>query len=321
MATIGNGGCTSQQYDNNFLNISSTIDADGEPLKKPHVIVAVPAYNEETSIGSVVLRSRKYAHKVIVIDDGSHDKTSEIACMAGAEVISHKVNQGKGAGIRNAFEYARKARADILVLIDGDGQHNPDDIPCLLAPILKKEADFVNGSRFIGGNGHNVPIYRRVGQEILSAATNVGSKLKVSDTQNGFRAFSRDTFSCFSFNENGMAIESEMLMDAARSGLRIKEVPIIVRYDVDGSTYNPVAHGLDVLGKIIRLTSQRRPMLFFCVPGILSILAGISVLVYVFAAYGSANNLAIGFIIIAILATLAGFSSLFTGVILNTILS
>ncbi len=119
------------------------------------------------------------------------------------------------------------------MLIDGDGQHDPDEIPVLLAPILKGEADMVNGSRFLAQNGNHVPAYRRVGQEVLTMATNAGSHSNITDTQNGFRAFSKKTFNSFSFGQSGMAIESEMLMDASKAELRIKEVPIDVRYDVE----------------------------------------------------------------------------------------
>src|SRR5271157_3920087 len=240
----------------------------------PKIVVAIPAFNEEVAIGSVVLRSKLYADEVVVIDDGSRDKTATIARLAGATVIVHKTNQGKGIGIKDAFDHAKKVNADILVLIDGDGQHNPDEIPSLLIPIIQGEADIVNGSRFVNGNGHNVPKYRRVGQEVLTAATNAGSKTHITDTQNGFRAFSKKTFNSFSFQENGMAIESEMLMDAAQANLRIKEVPIDVRYDVKGSTYNPVSHGFGVLGTVIKLVSERRPLLFFCAPGVILLIVG-----------------------------------------------
>ena len=188
---------------------------------KPYVIVAIPAFNEEIAIGSVALRSKKYADEVIVVDDGSKDHTAEIASMAGVNVIPHLNNGGKGAAIKDAFAYAKKANADILVLIDGDGQHNPDEIPVLLAPILKGDADMVNGSRFLANAGNHVPKYRRLGQEVLTFATNAGTHSNITDTQNGFRAFSKKTFDCFSFSQNGMAIESEMLMDVANSEMRI----------------------------------------------------------------------------------------------------
>ncbi len=104
--------------------------------------------------------------------------------------------------------------AEIIVLIDGDGQHNPDEIPILVKPILSKEADIVNGSRFIANNGNKMPLYRRFGGTVLTALTNIGTRQKLSDSQNGFRAFSRNSFEYFALNQKGMAIESEMLIDA-----------------------------------------------------------------------------------------------------------
>jgi len=292
----------------------------GAHTNKPFVVVAIPAFNEEIAIGSVVLRSLKYADKVIVVNDGSKDRTAEIAKMAGADVIEHTINGGKGAAIKDAFDYAKFVNADILVLIDGDGQHNPDEIPVLLAPILKGEADFVNGSRFINGNGHNVPKYRRVGQEVLTAATNMGTHLDITDTQNGFRAFSRKTFDCFSFKQNGMAIESEMLMDAANADVRIKEVPIGVRYDVEkASTFNPVRHGFNVLGHVISLVSQRRPLVFFCVPGAALILIGLVAAFVTFDIFNTTRNISIYYALITMMLIIMGMFSIFTGLILNAI--
>lgn len=225
-----------------------------------NVLIAIPAYNEEIAIGSLVLRSFKYAGRVLVVDDGSGDLTAETALLAGAKVLTHAVNQGKGRSIKDAFEYARKTGADILVLMDGDGQHAPEDIPALLEPILKGEADLVNGSKFVPGvkKASKIPVYRRIGQEALTLATNAGTGQKITDTQNGFRAFGKNTYDAFSFGQSGMAIESEMLIEAGKSGLRIKEVPINVRYDVDGSTFNPVVHGLSVLFIVLGLLFQKR---------------------------------------------------------------
>jgi len=287
---------------------------------KASVMVAIPAYNEEVAIGSVVLRARRYAGKVVVVDDGSIDSTAKIAKMAGAEVISHEFNEGKGAAIRDAFEHARKANAEVLVLIDGDGQHNPDEIPALLEPIFNGEADVVNGSRFVNGNGKNVPKYRRLGQEVLTLTTNMGTKMHITDTQNGFRAFSRKTFDCFRFHENGMAIESEMLIDAANANMRIKEVPIDVRYDVaKASTYNPISHGFGVLGSVVSLVSQRRPLIFFCVPGAVLLLVGMTAAFVTFDQFNTTRNISIYYALITMMFVIMGMFSVFTGLILNAI--
>ncbi|BAI61999.1 putative glycosyltransferase [Methanocella paludicola SANAE] len=287
--------------------------------EKYRIIVAIPCYNEEIAIGSIVLRSQKFANQVLVIDDGSKDKTSEIARIAGAEIITHKTNQGKGVAIKDAFEFVKRANADILILIDGDGQHNPDEIPLLLGPIISGKADIVNGSRFLIKNGNKVPGYRRIGQEVLTAATNTGTKQKITDSQNGFRAFSSKTFNCFSFRQNGMAIESEMLIDAAQAGLKVLEVPINVRYDVEGSTMNPVSHGFGVLNPIIGLISQERPLLFFGVPGGLLLVTAAIFCFMVLDIFNATKVVAVGYSLIFMLCTILGIFSIFTGLMLWSI--
>ena len=135
---------------NNYRLCNQT--ADYRLLTKPKLIAAIPCLNEEQFIGDVVTRARKYVDKVIVIDDGSTDNTSEVAKAAGAHVIRHKARQGAGAATRAAFEAAKKCDADVLITLDGDGQHNPDEIPRVLAPILHNKADLVIGSRFLQPN-------------------------------------------------------------------------------------------------------------------------------------------------------------------------
>ncbi len=176
------------------------------------ITAILPAFNEEISIGSVILRTKEYVDRVIVVDDGSNDHTVDVAMLAGAEVIRHPTNMGKGAALKTGFEVA--ADSDVIVTIDSDGQHNPCEIPGLVAPILEGVADLVIGSRYMNGNGKNTPSYRRIGQTVLNKATNLNSGVKVTDTQSGFRAFAGSTKNLFRFNSSGMAIESEMLADA-----------------------------------------------------------------------------------------------------------
>jgi glycosyltransferase involved in cell wall biosynthesis len=231
------------------------------------ITVILPAYNEEVAIGSIVLLTRKYADSVIVVDDGSSDRTADVARKAGAEVIVHEVNKGKGRALKTGFTAAVALGADIIVTMDSDGQHNPADIPKLVEPILKGEADMVNGSRYLNGLDKNTPAYRRVGQTILDEVTNLNSGLHITDSQSGFRAFAASTKDIFRFTAKGMAIESEMLADAGRHGLRITEVEIGVRYDVDGSTENPIKHGLGVLMMVLKDIEFNRPLYYLTLPG------------------------------------------------------
>ena len=210
-----------------------------------NIVAIIPAYNEEKALADVIAKTFKYVDKVIVVNDGSVDKTAEVALNAGAEVISHSTNLGKGEALKSGF----KALNDdsIIVTIDGDGQHNPNETPELIKPIVEGSADLVNGSRYMNGPEENTPAYRRVGQRVLDIATNISAGIKVTDSQSGFRAFSSKARDCFRFKDTGFGIESEMLVDASEAGLKIVEVPITVRYDVDGSTKDPITHGVGVL--------------------------------------------------------------------------
>ena len=281
------------------------------------ITAVLPAFNEEISIGSVVLRARKFADRVIVVDDGSSDRTAEVAELAGAEVIRHLENKGKGAALKTGFEEADGA--DIIVTMDTDGQHDPVEISKLAAPILAGEADMVNGSRYLNGSDKNTPFYRRVGQSVLDAATNLNSGLDITDTQSGFRAFGAQTVPVFRFKENGLAIESEMLVDAVKAGLRVKEVEIGVRYDVDCSTENPVSHGVRVLVKVLHDMELNRPLYYFTVPGIAFAAIGIGMGLTFLQAFYHGESLHFGSVLLMILLTLVGSFMAFTGIILHTI--
>ncbi len=242
------------------------------------ILVAIPAYNEEVAIGSVVLRSLKYADEVLVVDDGSADNTAEVAALAGAKVVKHEKNGGYGAALRTCFASARKAEADIMIIIDADGQHSPDDIPRMVEKLVAVKSDIVIGSRFVDGNVKNqkIPAYRKLGMKVLDTATIAGSGLNVSDTQSGFRAYSKKAIDRIRIGEGGMGAGSEILIEAADHDLKISEVPIQVRYDLKGtSSKNPIAHGLSVLHSVVGFVSQKKPMLFFGIPGLIMLDIGV----------------------------------------------
>ncbi|OED29618.1 glycosyltransferase family 2 protein [Methanosphaera sp. WGK6] len=241
-----------------------------------NVAVLLPAYNEEVAIASMILLSSKYADEVIVIDDGSSDRTSDISKLAGATVLRHETNEGKGAALKTGFMYAKDF--DIIVTIDADGQHNPAEIPDVIKPIEDDVADIVNGSRYINGTDKNTPKYRRVGQTVLDTATNIASGVKLTDTQSGFRAFSSDSVKYFNFDPDGFGIESDMLIEASNNNLRITEVEITVRYDVETSTDNPVVQGLSVLMRILEIMRFNRPLYFYGISGSIILFFGILIL-------------------------------------------
>ena len=279
------------------------------------ITAILPAYNEEVSIGSIVLRTLKYADRVIVVDDGSLDRTAEVASLAGAQVLRHEMNMGKGAALKTGF--ASLNGDAVIVTIDTDGQHDPADIPRLVDPILQGEADMVNGSRYLNGNKKDTPIYRRVGQKVLDAATNIGCGLSITDTQSGFRAFAGRTKGIFRFEQKGLAIESEMLADAAAAGLRIHEVEIGVRYDVNGSSENPMVHGFRVLINVLHDMQLRKPLIYFTIPGSLIAGAGILMGLEFLRGFAHGGNLYYGPAMLMILLILIGSILAITGIVLH----
>lgn len=278
------------------------------------VAVLLPAYNEEVSIASMVLLSLQYADEVIVIDDGSSDRTSEVSRLAGATVLPHTTNKGKGAALKTGFKYAQDY--DIIVTIDADGQHNPSEIPDVIKPIMEDRADIVNGSRYIAGKDTTTPTYRRVGQTVLDNATYLASGVKLTDTQSGFRAFSSKSIEYFNFDPNGFGIESDMLIEASVNKLRIVEVEITVRYDVNTTTDNPIVQGFSVLMRILELMRFNRPLYFYGISGSIVLFLGILIILTVKASLFT-NNIyisAIGYFIVVM-----GLFLLFFGLFSDTV--
>jgi glycosyltransferase involved in cell wall biosynthesis len=242
---------------------------------KPYIVVLIPAYNEELTIGSVVLQARRHANVVLVVNDGSKDRTSEVARAAGAEVIDCLRNGGKASALRIGFNELKKRDHDVVVMMDGDGQHDVRDINALITPILENEADLTIGSRFMKKD-NSIPLYRQVGQRILNRMTNIGSSKKVTDTQSGFRAFNRKTLLNMNFQSTGYAVEQDMIIHCSDSGLRITEVPISVRYDVpNGHKQGSLRMGMGLLNSIISTIGYKRPLLLFGVPGFVFFSAGL----------------------------------------------
>ncbi len=314
----------SEEYLDTGLDEDSILIDTVTPSKNPRssgkIVAAIPAYNEEIALGSVIARARPHVDEVLVIDDGSADNTAYVAELMGVTLLRHEKNAGKGAALRTAFKWAMENNADIVVTLDSDGQHNPDEIPILLEPILNKEADVVNGARFLKGHTLKVPKYRRLGQEILTFATNMTAdfKVKVNDSQSGFRAFSKDSFAIFSFNNKGMGIESEMLANATEAGMRIKEVPITCRYDIEGSTFNPVKHGISVLNSIVNQFQRKHPLLYFGVPGFMCMLIGLGFGLWTVYGYKMGDGFWIGKALLAMTFILVGIFGFFAGLILNS---
>lgn len=242
------------------------------------IIACIPAYNEERTIAPVVLKTMKHADKVIVCDDGSTDLTGEIARRMGAEVLTHEKNKGKGEALKTLFRRALESGADIIVTLDADLQHDPDEIPKLLAPLLRGEADVAIGSRFVAGAKTDMPSYRLLGTKIINWLSRRRINAPVKDVQSGYRAYTRRAAEiALEAEAKGYGIEQEQLSLVVRAGLKVVEVPVTIRYNgLSTSKRRPIAHGAELIANAIRLIVEERPLLLLGLPGLVILLAGVA---------------------------------------------
>jgi glycosyltransferase involved in cell wall biosynthesis len=283
----------------------------------PKVVAIVPAYNEERFIGSVVIQAKMHVDTVIVVDDGSEDATAEIAERAGAVVVRHDRNRGKGHALNTGFQQARELGPQAIILIDGDGQHRAEEIPGLLAPVLQGKADVVVGSRYMG-KPCGVPRHRILGHWAFTSLTNLLSGVSLSDSQNGFRAFSARAVDEIVFSAGGFAVESEMQFLASDHELRVAEAPVTALYP-DGPKRSVISHGMMVLNGVLRLMGQYRPLFFFGGPGVFVLLCGLSWGAWVVDIYRRTQTLAAGYAMISVLLTIVGLVVLSTGSTLHSV--
>ncbi|MBN2074613.1 MAG: glycosyltransferase [Dehalococcoidales bacterium] len=282
----------------------------------PRIVVAMPAFNEERYIGSMVLKAKKYADEVIVIDDGSTDGTHEVSHLAGANVIGHRRNMGKGAAIKSLLDVLKKEIPDILVLLDADSQHDPDEIPRLVKTV-QEGYDLVIGSREL--ERKKIPFYRRIGQKVLLQSTRVLTRNKITDSESGFRAFSRKAIEKMRVSQKGFAIESEMIAIAEEKNLKVTEVPISVKYTKDGSTLHPVRHGLGVFTQIMVMISERKPLFFFGIIGGILTIVGLIAGIRTLQIFSASSVIPLGTVMLSVLFFIIGVFCIFSGIILHTL--
>ena len=284
------------------------------------IVVGIPALNEERAIAKIIIRAQSFADKILVINDGSNDDTGIIATALGAVVINHHKNLGKGAAIRDCFDWAKQNSADVLITLDGDGQHDPRQIPALLKALKNGEADVVIGGRL--RRPADMPLYKWVGARMLDKATTVKVDGRTIDSQSGFRAYSRRAITQLVISEYGMGVDAEILVRARNAGMKIAEVPVTVTYDnLEMSARNPVMHAMDVIFSLLRFTSIRHPLLFYGGFGTLALAVSLVFGLWTLDYYQKWGVVVTNLALISVAAGILGFLALFIGIILTTLIT
>lgn len=281
--------------------------------------VCIPAYNESKLIGEIIRRSKKIVDQVVVCDDGSTDETAKIASEAGAKVIRHEKNFGKGKAIKTLFDYVKKSNSDIVVTIDGDGQFLPEEIPKLIALIKNGKADVVTGYRF--DNTTEMPLYRKIGNKMLDKITNLATDLPFRDTQGGFRAYSKKAIDTIEITSTGFGVDSEILIDASKKGLKILEEKITVIYNTGNktSTKDPFSHSIDVTTSLIELIAIKHPLKFLGIPGLVLMVIGIIFAIIVITIFNESRYFSIPSTLVSLGSLSIGLMLLLMAIVLFSI--
>lgn len=285
------------------------------------ILVCIPAFNESEAIADVIKSASRHATEVLVCDDGSEDDTDRVAEIAGAIVIKHVKNMGYGAAIRTLFEVARERGADVMVTIDSDGQHDPEQISQVISPILNNGVDIVIGSRFLTDNDREqVPLYRRAGIKAITTLARMVSYNNLTDAQSGFRAYSKKALEKIRVFDSGMPISTEILLKAKNENLIVTEVPVTVSYKTeDTSTHNSVSHGMSIVYSIMQFVVIRHPMLFIGLPGIALIIISAMITHEALELFGQTRYVSTPLILISLGVGLTGIIMLVTSTLIYSI--
>jgi len=251
-------------------------------INMKNLVIFIPAFNEEKSIGKVIAeinklckKNRKYKTKIIVVDDGSTDNTVKIAKKVGANrIVKHPYNLGLGAATRTGMRTAYEMGADIAIKTDADLQYDVTDIEKIIKPIIDDAADIVFGSRFIGKIYYKMPRYRKFGNWFSTLLVRTLTGLPVTDTTTGLIAFSRRYLSRFQIIGNYNETQ-QLIIDAWRNHMRIMEVPIFFKPRKTGKSFISLKYPFKVIPTILRLFLHANPLKVFVPAGLLFLITGI----------------------------------------------
>jgi glycosyltransferase involved in cell wall biosynthesis len=210
------------------------------------VLVIVPAHNEEASLPTTLdeLRRKAPGRDVLVVDDGSRDRTAQVARERGVPVVSHTVNLGVGGALQTGFRWALRHGYDIGVQLDADGQHDPAYLELLLAPVLAGDCDVSIGSRYVARSGYRAPLARRLGMMLFSSVVRLTVGQRITDTTSGFRAYDRDVMELCQHDFPKDFPDAPLLIDLARRGFRLAEVPVEMRAREAGRSFYTLGKSL-----------------------------------------------------------------------------
>ncbi len=284
------------------------------------IIIGIPAFNEEKNIGPIVAKLKKKYDQVIVCDDGSSDMTETIASSLGALVVKHETNLGYGSAIKTIFNEAGKLEGDVLVTFDADGQHQISEIDSVLQPFFENKADVVIGSRFLGET-KDLPKYRKIGIKTITGLTNMMTGSKISDSQSGFRAYSKKVLKEISPTESGMGISTEILIKASKKEMRIVEVPITISYEGNTHSQEPISHGTSVIMSTIKHVAIERPLLYYGVTGLSFLIVGLVFGAWTLQIYSEQQQVITNIALVGIGGVILGTILLISGTILYSIVS
>ncbi|MDC0208147.1 glycosyltransferase family 2 protein [Nitrosopumilus sp.] len=286
------------------------------------IVVGIPAFNEEKNIASIILKLKKITNKIIVCNDGSSDLTSKIAEELGATVVNHSKNLGYGAAIRSIFLKAKEMNSDILVTFDADGQHRIEDIEKVIQPIMENKTDIVIGSRFLNKEKDQVPEYRKVGIKIITKVTNASIHQKITDSQSGFRAYSKKVLEKLTPSDVGMGISTEILIKSSKMEFKISEVPIKILYEGENtSTHNPISHGTSVLFSTIKYTSIEHPLKFYGIPAVIFVIIGLSFSIWSIQIFAETGKIITNITLIGAGTAIIGVILIITSILLYSLVS
>lgn len=218
----------------------------------------IPSYNEAASIGAIVKRLRDGGYAVYVVDDGSTDVTASIAESEGAIVIRHKTNLGKGAALREGFKRVLRDGYDAVIVMDGDGQHEINDIPSFINKSEKSDTALIIGNRMLDTS--SMPRVRRIVNRFMSYLLSKVAGQEVPDSQCGFRLIKREALAGISLESSNFEIESEMILKAAWAGFKIESVPIKTVYRNETSKVHPVFDTFRFIAFMVKALASRRPI-------------------------------------------------------------